>query len=246
MSPRTCVLIPTYDNALTLEGVVRRVRDHVADVIVVDDGSHDDARSVAQKLLESGLADVRFHDKNRGKGAAMLTGLQAADERGFSHAIQIDADGQHDTDDIPRFLEASRAEPDALVMGQPIFDATAPRLRIWARKVSVFWCRVETWSRRLGDPLCGYRVYPVAATLRTAFRARAMDVDAEAAVRLAWAGTPIAHVATRVRYLTAQEGGVSHFRPLLDTLHISIMHARLTFTALFLWLSRWTRGGRSR
>jgi glycosyltransferase involved in cell wall biosynthesis len=242
MPPRTCVLIPTYDNAATLEGVVVRAREHVTDVIVVDDGSHDAALRVARHLLQAGLADVRFHDTNRGKGAAMLTGLQAADERGFSHAIQIDADGQHDTNDLPRFLAASRADPDALVMGQPVFDGTAPRLRMWARQVSVFWCRVETWSRRLGDPLCGYRVYPVAATLRTAFRARAMDVDAEAAVRLAWAGTPIAHVPTRVRYLTAEEGGVSHFRPLLDTLSISRMHARLTFTALWRWVSRLWRG----
>jgi glycosyltransferase involved in cell wall biosynthesis len=243
MPQRTCVLIPTYDNAATLEAVVRRARDHVPDVIVVDDGSHDEARRVARRLLEEGLADVRFHEQNRGKGAAMLTGLQVADERGFSHAIQIDADGQHDTGDIPRFLEASLAKPDALVMGQPIFDGTAPRARLWARQVSVFWCRVETWSRSLGDPLCGYRVYPVAATLRTGFRARAMDVDAEAAVRLVWAGTPILHVATRVRYLTPEEGGISHFRPLVDTVHISLMHARLTFTALFRWLARLLHGG---
>jgi glycosyltransferase involved in cell wall biosynthesis len=231
--PRTCVLIPTYDNAATIEAVVRRAREHVADVIVVDDGSHDEARSAARRLQESGLADVRFHEKNRGKGAAMLTGLLAAEERGFSHAIQIDADGQHDPDDIPRFLEASRTEPRALVMGQPIFDATAPRLRLWARRISVFWCRVETWSRRLGDPLCGYRVYPVGATLKSAFRARAMDFDAEAAVRLVWGGTPVAHVPTKVRYLTAGEGGVSHYRPLVDTFYISWMHARLTLTAIF-------------
>src|ERR1700722_16663218 len=147
MPQRPCVLIPTYDNEATLEGVVRRAREHVTDVIVVDDGSHDAARAVAQKLHEAGLADVRFHDKNRGKGAAMLTGLEAAHERGFSHAVQIDADGQHDPADIPRFLEASRTDPRALVMGQPIFDASAPRHRLWARQVSVFWCRVETWSR---------------------------------------------------------------------------------------------------
>jgi glycosyltransferase involved in cell wall biosynthesis len=238
MEPRTCVLIPTYDNEGTLEAVVRRARDHVPDVIVVDDGSHEKARDVARAIGDRGLADVRFHDINRGKGAAMLTGLQAARERGFSHVIQIDADGQHDTDDIPRFLAASRSDPRALVMGEPIFDATAPKLRMWARQLTVFWCRVETWSKRLADPLCGYRVYPVDATLRAGFRARAMDFDPEVAVRLAWAGTPIARVPTRIRYFSKAEGGVSHFRPFLDTVHISLMHTRLTLTALVLFLLR--------
>jgi glycosyltransferase involved in cell wall biosynthesis len=236
MEPRTCVLIPTFDNEGTLEAVVRRAREHVPDVIVIDDGSHEKARQVARGISEQGLADVRFHEMNRGKGGAMLTGLQAARERGFSHAIQIDADGQHDTDDIPRFLAASREHPRALVMGDPIFDGTAPKLRMWARQLTVFWCRVETWSRRLADPLCGYRVYPVEATLRAGFRARAMDFDPEVAVRLAWAGTPIARVATRIRYFSKEEGGVSHFRPFLDTVHISLMHTRLTLTALVLFL----------
>jgi polyprenyl-phospho-N-acetylgalactosaminyl synthase len=235
MVPRTCVLIPTYDNATTLEGVVRRSRDHGLDVIVVDDGSHEPARNVARALAEAGLCDVRFHEKNAGKGAAILTGMKAASERGFTHAIQIDADGQHDTDDIPRFLEASMSNPAALVMGQPIFDSSAPRVRLWFRKVSVFWCNVETWSRRLADPLCGYRVYPVDATLRSDFRARAMDVDAEIAVRLDWAGTPIVHVTTHVRY---PEGGISHYRAFWDTVLISFMHTRLTLTALFRWLLR--------
>lgn len=238
MTLRPCVLIPTYDNPGTLEAVVRRARDHVEDVIVVDDGSHDEARTIARALGEAGLAHVVFHETNRGKGAAMLTGLQAARDRGFSHAIQIDADGQHETADIPRFLEASRAAPDALVMGDPIFDDTAPRMRMWARQLTVFWCRVETWSKRLADPLCGYRVYPVEATLRAGFRARAMDFDPEVAVRLAWAGTPIARVATKIRYFTREEGGVSHFRPFKDTARISMMHTRLTITGFFLWLGR--------
>ena len=113
---------------------------------------------------------------------------------------------------------------------------------MWARLLTVFWCRVETWSGRLADPLCGYRVYPVEATLRAGFRARAMDFDPEVAVRLAWAGTPIARVPTRIRYFTRAEGGVSHYRPFVDTVHISLMHTRLTLTALFLWVSRLVRG----
>jgi glycosyltransferase involved in cell wall biosynthesis len=246
MEPRICVLIPTYDNEGTLEAVVRRARAHVPDVIVVCDGSHEKARAVARSIAEQKLADVRFHDVNRGKGAAMMTGFQAAHERGFTHAIQLDADGQHDTDDIPRFVAAAKADPRALVMGEPIFDGTAPKLRMWARQLTVFWCMVETWSKRLADPLCGYRVYPVEATLKAGFNARAMDFDPEVAVRLAWAGVPIARVSTRIRYFTKEEGGVSHFRPFTDTVNISLMHTRLTLTGLVLFVARLFRGPAAR
>jgi glycosyltransferase involved in cell wall biosynthesis len=235
MTARYCAIIPTYDNAATVARVVANVRRHLADVIVVDDGSHDEARAVAQSLADEGAAIVRFRAENGGKGAAVLTGLQAAREEGFTHALQIDADGQHEVDDIPRFLAASRAHETALVMGQPVFDESAPKARLWGRRVSVFFCMVETWSRRVGDPLCGYRVYPVIPTLDAAARGRAMDFDPEIAVRLAWAGVPIVHVETRVKYISRADGGVSHYRGFLDTFFISLMHTRLC--ALGLWLA---------
>jgi glycosyltransferase involved in cell wall biosynthesis len=228
---RCCAIIPTYDNEGTIARVVAEVRHRVPDVIVVDDGSHAPARAAAAGLSERGLADVRFRPVNGGKGAAVTTGLEAAAERGFTHALQIDADGQHDVGDIPRMLEASRANEAALVMGQPIFDATAPRSRLWGRRVSVFFARVETWSRRVGDPLCGFRVYPVRSALEARTKGRAMDFDPEIAVRLAWAGIPIVHVPTRVRYFGTRDGGVSHYRAYRDTLLISLMHARLCLTA---------------
>lgn len=229
---RYCAIIPTYDNETTLEHVVREVRACIADVIVVDDGSGPAARAVAERLDDEGLARVVFRSSNGGKGAAVKTGLEIAAGHGFSHALQIDADGQHAASDIPRMLDTSREEPRALVLGQPVFDDTAPRSRRIARKISVFWCAVETLSRRIGDPLCGFRVYPVTATLAIRARGDAMDFDPEVAVRLVWAGYPIRHVSTRVRYISREDGGVSHFRLGRDTFLISWMHTRLCVRGL--------------
>jgi glycosyltransferase involved in cell wall biosynthesis len=229
---RVCAIIPTFDNEATLEHVVRGVREHVTDVIVVDDGSAPPARAVAERLAKDGLARVVFRPQNGGKGAAVKTGLERAREDGFSHAVQVDADGQHHLADIPRLLRASAEEPSALVLGQPIFDESAPRSRRIARKISIFWCAVETLSRRVGDPLCGFRVYPVASALEARARGDAMDFDPEIAVRLVWAGLPVRHVSTHVRYVPGDEGGVSHYRLFRDTLLISLMHATLCFVGL--------------
>lgn len=229
---RTCVVIPTFDNPATLARVVDEVRTHVRDVIIVDDGSGAVARAVAERIAADGRADVVFRPTNGGKGAAVKTGLARAHEAGFTHALQIDADGQHASNDIPRFLDEARADPTALVLGQPIFDDSAPRARRIGRRISVFWCAVETLSLRIGDPLCGFRLYPVASALAVDARGDAMDFDPEIAVRLAWTGLPIRHVATRVRYVPSAEGGVSHFRGGRDTWLISAMHARLCCAGL--------------
>jgi glycosyltransferase involved in cell wall biosynthesis len=180
---------------------------------------------------------VVFRPRNGGKGAAVKTGLAWARDHGFDYALQIDADLQHDPADIPRLVAAitdpgepgERADPAAgtLVLAQPIFDASAPRGRLAARKITWFWAMVETLSLRVGDPLCGYRIYPVATALRVAPRANAMDFDPEIAVRLAWAGARIVHVPTPVIYRPAEAGGVSHYRGVVDTLLIAAAHVRL-------------------
>lgn len=229
---KVCAIIPTYDNARTIEKVVRDVRRHVAEVVVVDDGSGPDAVAAAKRIAAQGLAHVVLRPANGGKGAAVKTGLAEAHARGFTHALQIDADGQHHADDVPRLLAESAAHPDALVLGQPVFDASAPRGRRIARQISVFWCAVETLSRAVGDPLCGFRVYPVSSALAVNARGDKMDFDPEIAVRLAWAGHPIRHVSTPVRYLARAEGGVSHYRIFRDTALISWMHTRLVFRGI--------------
>lgn len=228
MSPfRPCVLIPTFDNPDTVRGVVERARRHLPDILVVDDGSGRRGRAQVARLAEDGLATVFHRSHNGGKGAALKDGLERARSLGFTHAALIDADGQHDPEDLPRMLAAAEASPRALVLGAPIFDDSAPRSRLLARKLSIFWAHVESGERSIRDPLCGYRVYPIEQTLAMRVSADHMEYEPEVAVRLLWSGAPIVNVPTRVRYLTAGEGGVSHFRLFRDNVLISWMHTRL-------------------
>jgi glycosyltransferase involved in cell wall biosynthesis len=228
---RVCAVIPTYDNPATVRAVVEGVRAHVADVVVVDDGSGPAGRAAIDAIASAGLARVERRTRNGGKGAAVKTGFAAAHRLGASHVLQVDADGQHDLGDVPRFLAEARAHPDALILGRPVFDATQPRSRAFARQLSIFWVNVETGSRAIADPQCGFRVYPLAAALAARARGDRMEFDLELPVRMVWAGTPVRNLPTRVRYLSAAEGGVSHFRAVRDTARISWLHIRLALTA---------------
>ncbi len=234
---RPCVLIPTYDNPQTVRAVVTGARRHLPDVIVVDDGSGDAGRRAVDEIANEGLAVVTRREHNGGKGAAVKTGFQEALRLGFSHALQIDADGQHDVDDIPRFLDVARKHPDALILGRPIFDATQPRGRAFARKISVFWVHIETGGRVVDDPQCGFRVYPLVAAIAAGARGSHMEFDQELPVRMVWGGTPVLNLPTRVRYLSPEEGGVSHFDLVRDNLRITWLHTRLVATAVRRYLA---------
>jgi len=229
---RICGLVPTFDNPQTIRGVVERIRAHMADVIVVDDGSSGPGREAAEALARDGLARVLRRPRNGGKGAAVKSGFQFAAELGFTHCLQIDADGQHDTGDIPRFLDAAKSQPDALVLGQPMFDGSAPSLRRRARLISRFLTDLQTGKRVIQDPLCGFRVYPIQAAIGVAGCGDRMDFDVEIAVRMIWDGCPVVNMPTQVRYLTTAEGGVSHFRMFRDNLLISWAHTKLCSGAL--------------
>lgn len=229
---RPCVLIPTYNNPATIRDVVTRARRHVPDVVVINDGSGPEARAVLDALAAEGAALVHHRGANGGKGAAVKDGLTVAAERGFTHALQVDADGQHDLDDIPKLLEASRASPEALVLAAPVFDESAPKARRMGREITRFWTNVEAGGPVIHDPMCGFRVYPVAAARATHTRGDAMDFDPEIAVRLVWAGTAVINVPTRVRYIPREQGGVSHFRMVRDNALISWMHTRLMLTRI--------------
>ncbi len=225
---RLCAIIPTYNNPQTLEEVVRRVREHIADIVVVDDGSAEPARKVVQQLADAGRCQVVFRPQNGGKGPAVKTGLEWAHDHDFDYALQIDADLQHDTNDIPKLVAGvTETANGTLVLAQPTFDASAPKGRLRARKITAFMAMVETLSRKVGDPLCGFRVYPVATSLQVRARGNAMDFDPEIAVRLVWAGVSVVHVPTPVIYRTADDGGVSHYRGVVDTLLIAGAHVRL-------------------
>jgi glycosyltransferase involved in cell wall biosynthesis len=241
---RPCVVIPTYDNPDTIRAVVEQVRAVMPGmaIIIVDDGSAAPGRAVVDALAREGLAIVHHRARNGGKGAAVTTGFELAHAHGYTHALQVDADGQHALEDIPRFLEAARAQPFALILGAPIYDASAPKGRLIGRQITRFWTNIETYGRVIDDPMCGFRVYPVAPALEIARRCgRRMDFDIEIAVRLVWEGLPIVNLPTKVRYL---EGGVSHFHLIQDNVRISWMHSRLVVRSWLRFLAPRRRASR--
>lgn len=225
-----CILIPHFNHDRQFVKLVAQLDALALPVLVMDDGS--DPASFTR--LQASLAGRRYFSVyrdqcNRGKGATVMRGLRLADSLGYTHVVQIDADGQHCVGDIPVMLEAVRQDPAVLVSGNPVYDESVPLVRLQGRKISRFWTQVETWSRDIRDPLCGFRVYPVVETLGL-FIGRepgpGMEFDAEVLVRASWAGIPLCFVPTRVIY---PQGGVSHFRMVRDNLKISIMHTRLFF-----------------
>lgn len=230
---KPCVIVPTFDNPETIARVVETIRAHIQDVIVVDDGSGPRARAAIEELREQGLVHMVRREHNGGKGAAVKSGFAAAAELGYTHALQVDADGQHDPSDIPKFLAAAAADPNCLVLGAPCFDASAPRARMLGRQVSVGFVHLETGDRSIEDPLCGFRVYPLASALACAPRADRMDFDPEIAVRMVWRGVRVRNLPTRVRYVPREQGGVSHFQLVRDNVRISLMHTRLMCIMIF-------------
>ena len=234
---RPCVLIPTYDNPRTIRAVVEGARAFVSDVVVVDDGSHEEGRAACADLAREGLAIVAHREVNGGKGAAMKTGFAVAAERGFTHAVQVDGDGQHDLSRIPRFVELASGRPDALVLGYPIYDDTLHKGRYIARLVTRFWNFIEVLGPKLKDTMIGFRVYPIDAALASGTRGDRMSFDIEIPVRMVWNGVPVINEPVEVRYLTEEEGGVSHYRTLQDTLTISLLHTRLCMEGLLRLIS---------
>lgn len=225
------VLIPSYNTAERLFSTVSAARAQWSPVWVVVDGSTDGTGERLQQMAASdpGLR-VWVLPENQGKGAAVLHGLRAAQEAGFTHALTMDSDGQHPAELIPAFMEASKARPEAMVLGRPVFDASAPLLRVRGRRVSNGWTQLETLFAGIGDSLYGFRVYPVAALIAIMARQpwmRRFDFDTEAVVRLAWRGVKPINLDAPVKYLTAEEGGVSHFRYVRDNALLTWMHTRL-------------------
>jgi glycosyltransferase involved in cell wall biosynthesis len=225
------VLIPSYNSGRRLLPTIRAALEQWAPVWVVVDGSTDGS---ADQLL--GLADsnpelrVWVLPRNQGKGAAVLFALQKAEIQGFTHALTMDSDGQHPAERIGAFMRASLAAPAAMVLGTPVFDASAPSLRVRGRKISNWWANLETLWAGISDSLFGFRVYPIApliAVMRRQPWMRRFDFDVEAVVRLSWRGVPAINLAAPVRYFSAADGGVSHFKYWRDNALLTWMHFRL-------------------
>jgi glycosyltransferase involved in cell wall biosynthesis len=231
MSTTQLVIIPSYNTGSKVLETVAAARAQWSPVWVVVDGSSDGTAALLRDHAanDSGLL-VRVLPYNQGKGAAVLHALQQAQAAGFTHALTMDADGQHPADLIPAFMHASRARPEAMVLGRPVFDASAPLLRVRGRRVSNAWTDLETLFAGVGDSLYGFRVYPIAPLVAVMQRQRWMrrfDFDTEAVVRLAWRGVPPINLDAPVKYLAANEGGVSHFKYGRDNLLLTWMHSRL-------------------
>ncbi len=225
------VLIPSYNTGPKVYDTVRAAREQWAPVWVVVDGSTD---GTAEGLLKMAEQDAQLRvmvlPRNQGKGAAVLHGLRAAVHEGYTHVLTMDSDGQHPPGKIPEFMQVSLANPDGLVLGRPVFDASAPLLRVRGRKVSNWWANFETLWQGIGDSLYGFRVYPaqmLLGVMENSYWMRHFDFDPEAAVRLCWCGARPINVDAPVKYFAAAEGGVSHFNYLRDNVLLTSMHLRL-------------------
>jgi predicted LPLAT superfamily acyltransferase len=231
---KPCAVIPSHNHSAALPGVVAALRQLGLAVIIIDDASTEPHRSAIARLHgpESGIEVTRL-DVNAGKGGAVVAGLRRAAARGFTHAVQVDADGQHDLARLPDLLAASKAAPGALISGRPVYDESMPRGRRIGRWFTHVWIWVETWSFQIADSMCGFRVYPLAITLRVIDEeqpGQRMEFDPEIMVRLFWRGVAAMAVPVRVIY---PPGNTSNFRLLDDNWRISWMHTRLVFTMLF-------------
>jgi glycosyltransferase involved in cell wall biosynthesis len=223
-----CAVVPVFNHVHAIGETVRGLRAHDLTVVMVDDGSDEACAAELDRLAvaDENVRLVRL-PINRGKGAAVTAGLHAAEAAGFTHALQIDADGQHDSADVPRLLEVASGAPAAVVCGRPVFDSSIPKNRLYLRYLTHVMVWLNTLSLAIPDSMCGFRVYPLAVVLPVIDRERPgprMDFDIEVLVRLSWADVQMKWLPVRVSY---PADGVSHFRLVRDNARITAMHLRL-------------------
>lgn len=231
---RICVIIPVYNHQAAIAKVVERLKPFAMFCFLINDGSSSECSIELSRLAEqeSSWLTLYERDKNGGKGAAVMDGLLLAIDQGYSHAIQIDADGQHKIEEIEYFIKASRQYPNHLILGQPCFDTSVPKNRLVGRLFTNLWIWINTLSLAIADGMCGFRCYPLAAVeilLKSARLGQRMDFDIDIVVRLYWQGLDVINLPTKVQYPL---DGVSHFNMLDDNLLISRKHAQLFFGML--------------
>lgn len=232
---KTCIIIPVYNHETALPEVLKQLKSFGLPCLLINDGSSMRCSQILAELesQESDWVTLITRPENGGKGAAVLDGFKAALSKGYTHAIQIDADGQHNAAAISEFTAAALLNPDALILGQPVFDETIPKHRLYGREVTNFWIRINTLSNDIADGMCGFRLYPLAAVQRllgSVQLGQHMDFDIDIVVRLFWQGLKIVNIPIKVNYPL---DGVSHFRLWRDNLLISRTHAKLFFGMLW-------------
>ncbi len=228
------IIVPSYNTGILLEKTIREILAKWHPVWVIMDGSDDGSASLLEPLLTKYPSALRIITltENRGKGAAVLEGIAQAQQAGYTHVLIMDADNQHPADAINDFMQRSEANPTAAILGRPVFDASAPALRVQGRKISNGFANLETLGWGIHDSLFGMRVYPIRdliSVMQQTPWARRFDFEPEVAVRLAWRGVPVINVPTPVRYIPEAEGGVSQFRYIRDNTLLTWMHIRLLF-----------------
>lgn len=230
---KPCAVVPVYNHEGALPQTVAAILSFDLPIILVDDGSNEACKKVMASLKEQHTnVSLATRSQNGGKGAAVKTGLKAALEQGYTHGLQIDADGQHNHNDIPLFIETAKQSPTTLISGIPQYDDSIPKGRLYGRYLTHVWVWINTLSLDISDSMCGFRVYPLkesCALIDNNAVGNRMDYDTEFIVLWHWANRPIKEIKTSVTYPL---DGVSHFLAWQDNKLISIMHAKLFFGML--------------
>lgn len=230
---KPCIIIPVYNHEKPLPGVITKLKKYDIPCLLIDDGSQQTCASVIQNIADQeSWVSVISHSNNCGKGAAIKSAIRFCQSKGYTHALQIDADAQHDLGDVPRFLDHAKLHPNHVVIGQPIFDESVPKSRYYSRYLTHIWVWINTLSFQLQDTMCGFRVYPVAIVadfIDQTPTGNRMEFDIEILVKLFRQQTPIDSIATKVKY---PEDGLSHFRLWKDNVLISRMHAGLFYSLI--------------
>jgi glycosyltransferase involved in cell wall biosynthesis len=228
-----CIVIPVYNHEAFIGITLSAIEQYMLPCILINDGSNSECQLLLEQFAEQHKwVHLESHHINRGKGAAIKTGLRRALRSGFTHALQIDADGQHNLEDIPLFLSTAQKNPDAIIAGHPIFDETIPKLRLYARYLTHVLVWISTLSTSIRDSMCGFRVYPLDRTvdlINKVYLGNRMDFDVEILVKSQWNNISILSIPTKVSY---PKNGISHFKLFHDNFLITIMHTRLLFGML--------------
>jgi glycosyltransferase involved in cell wall biosynthesis len=231
------IVVPVYNHATPVSHLLEKMQGFDLPCLLVDDGSEPSCSHALDDLQNKypGRVQVMHLSENQGKGGAVMSGFRKVAEQGYTHVLQIDADGQHESADIPGFLQEASEHPDNIICGCPIYDASVPKARFYGRYATHVWVWINTLSFEIRDSMCGFRVYPLVSTIKVidsnAIGTR-MDFDIDIMVRAHWRGIRVRNRPTRVIY---PEDGVSHFDALRDNVRISKMHAKFFFIMLVTW-----------
>ncbi len=220
------IVIPFYNHFEQFLSFYPLVERKGIPIVVINDGSNREQSKKISELCKSCGFFYIENDGNRGKGYSVISALNWASDNGFSHALQIDADGQHCADDIDVFMKISQENPEAIICGSPVYDASAPKSRLKGREVTKFWVRLETGGVDIGDSLCGFRMYPLQRVkdLLSSLKFMRMGFDTESIVKFVWDGIKVVNIPTKVTY---PKDGLSHFRVIYDNLSLISLHTHL-------------------